>query len=157
MRTSFKLLLVVLLISIIALGFIGYRQFTLPKTAEMEEFFSRQRAMFKQKNAAILTALSTNTAIASGADKDVGYQWLETEPRPDSYQQGGSVTVRYYTHIRGVGVGAFGTGIAYIDPARKEKIYPTLEDMASDAKKVEGFIGYSHISGNWYSFFWEAD
>jgi hypothetical protein len=157
MKTFFKLLLVVLFISIVTLGFIGYRQFKLPKTDEMEEFFSLQRTMFEQKNAAILTALLTNKVISPGADKGVGYQWLETEPRSDTYQQGEPVIVRYYTHNRGIGVGAFGTGIAYIDPRKKEKIYPSLEDMAPDAKKIEGFIGYSHISGNWYSFLWEAD
>ena len=65
--------------------------------------------------------------------------------------------MRYYTHLRGIGVGAFGTGIAYIDPVVERKLYPTLEAMTDDAKEVEGFIGYSKISNNWYSFFWEAD
>ena len=91
------------------------------------------------------------------ADSEIGYKWVETEPKPDVYQAGEPLIVRYYTHLRGIGVGAFGTGIAYIDPRMQEKTYPSLEAMINDAKEVEGFIGYSKISDNWYYFFWEAD
>lgn len=157
MKTFFKLLLAVLLISIISLGCISYSRFQTPTTAEMEEFFAAHQVGFEKKNAAILTALAKKTVIDSSADTQIGCQWIETQPRPDSYQKGEPVKIRYYTHLRGIGVSAFGTGIAYIAPANQEKNYPNLEAMRSEAKKIEGFVGYSHIIGNWHSFLWEAD
>lgn len=157
MKTFLKLFLAVLFVAIISLGFLGYKRFQPPTTAEMEEFFTTHRIGFAQKNAAILSALAQKTTINSGADAKVGYKWLETQPKPEFFQDGEPIIIRYYTHLRGIGVGAFGTGIAYIDPSIQEKNYPSLEAMTDDAKKVEGFVGYSHITDNWYYFFWEAD
>lgn len=157
MKTFLKFLLAALLVFIIILGFMSYSRFQLPTTAEMKEYFFVHQSRFEQENSAIVSALTQKTVIDSGANTQVGYQWLETQPTLDAYQAGDPIIVRYYTHLRGIGVGTFGAGIAYIDPARTEKIYPSLEAMSDDAKKIEGFIGYSHISGNWYSFFWEAD
>jgi hypothetical protein len=157
MKTFFKLLLLCVLITIIALGFLGYLHFSSPKTAEMKEFFSLHQTAFEQKNGEILAALSQRTAIHSGPDEKVGYRWLEIEPQPEIYRDGDPLIVRYYTHMRGIGVGAFGTGIAYLDPSILEKVYPNLEAMGNDAKEVEGFIGYSPVSGNWHIFYWEAD
>ena len=157
MKTFIKLFLIILLIAIITLGFIGYTRFQLPSTAEMEEFFAAHRSGFEQKNYSILSALAQKETIDLGPDSKVGYQWLEMELKSDSYQDGDPITLRYYTHLRGIGVGAFGTGIAYIDPSIQTKNYPSLEAMADDAKKVEGFVGYSHIAENWHTFFWKAD
>ena len=157
MKSFFKSSLLVILVVIIAFGIMGYRQFSSPTTVEMKEFFAAHRVGFEKKNAAILTALAKETVINSGADTQIGYQWIETQLGPDSYQNGEPVIVRYYTHLRGIGVGSFGTGIAYIDPASQETIYPDIEAMRDAAKKVEGFVGYSHITDNWHSFFWEVD
>jgi len=157
MKTFLKLFLAVLLIAIISLGFIGCKRFQSPTTVEMEEFFAANRVGFEQKNAEILAALTQKTAINLGADAKVAYKWFETQPNHDFFQDGEPIIIRYYTHLWGIGVGVFGTGIAYIDPSIQEKIYPSLETMTDDAKKVEGFVGYSHITGNWHSFFWEAD
>jgi len=157
MKTFLKLLLAVVLITIIALGVIGYNLFSSPTTAEIKEFFSKNQSAFAQKNAEILSAVAQKKSINSNGDTVVGYQWLEVQPELHSYQNGDPLIVRYYTHLRGIGVGSFGTGIAYIDPRIEEKGYPDLEAMTDDAKKVEGFIGYSKISGHWYCFFWEAD
>ena len=38
-----------------------------------------------------------------------------------------------------------------------EKNYPSLEAMSPAAVKVEGFVGFSHLQGNWYLVLWEAD
>jgi hypothetical protein len=157
MKTFFKFLIAVFLISIIGLGIIGYTRFRSPTTAEMAEFFFEHQSMFEQKNVAILSALSQKAEIDSGPNTEVGYRWLETQPAPYAYQDSEPMMVRYYTHLRGIGVGAFGTGIAYFDPGIQEKTYPSLEAMKNDAGKVEGFVGYCRISGNWHSFFWEAD
>ncbi len=51
---------------------------------------------------------------------------------------------------------SFGTGIAYLEKP-PTKIYPSLEAMRQDAGEVEGFLGYGHLSNNWYYFLWEAD
>lgn len=157
MKTIFKLILAFILIAILCLVFIGYSHFKIPTTAEMEEFFTAHQINFEEKNAAILANLQKNNTINTGPDSQIGYQWLEIQPFPDSYQTGEPVTIRYYTHLKGIGVGAFGTGIAYIDHARQEKIYPSIEAMQNDAKNVEGFVGYSSITENWYSFYWKAD
>ncbi len=50
----------------------------------------------------------------------------------------------------------FCAGMAYLKDV-ESNIYPSIEAMSADAKKVEGFIGYSKISGDWYSFLWESD
>lgn len=157
MKKFLKFLLPILLIGIIGLGVLGIRFFSAPTTADMEDFFTNHKLAFEEKNRGLLTALSHQTAISSDGDTKIGYRWLEIEPKPETYQNGDPVIVRYYTHLQGIGVGAFGTGIAYLDPRREEKRYPSLEAMMEDRKGVEGFIGYSRISGNWYSFFWEAD
>ena len=157
MKTFFKLFLILLFILIISLGFIGYNRFQLPSTAKMEEFFVAHQSGFEQKNTVIISALEQKIEIDSGVNRQVNYQWLKILPSLDSYQEGDPVAVLYYTHLRGIGVGSFGTGIAYIDPKKQEKTYPTLESMSADAARIEGFIGYCHISGNWYSFVWEAD
>ena len=157
MKTFFKLLLAVILIAIIALGIVGYHLFSSPTTIEMKEFFSKNQSAFAQRNVEILSAVAQEKSVNSNGDADVGYRWLEVQPELHSYQNGDPLIVRYYTHLRGIGVGAFGTGIAYLDPRVEEQIYPNLEAMTNDAKKVEGFIGYSKIADNWYCFFWEAD
>lgn len=157
MKIFFKLLLASLLIAIASLGFMGYNRFQSPTTVEMKDFFTAHRTGFEQKNTALLSALAQKATINTGHDAEVGYQWLETQPGPDSYQDGEPVKILYYTHLRGIGVGSFGTGIAYIEPAGQVKTYPNLEAMLDDAKKSEGFIGYSRIVDNWYCFFWEAD
>lgn len=157
MKTFFKLFMAALLIGIISLGFVGYKSYRLPTTVEMEEFFAAHRSGFEHKNTSILYSLQNKVAVDSGLDTTVGYQWLEMEPKADLYEDGGPVIIRYYTHLRGIGVGAFGVGIAYIDPSDQEKNYTNLEAMTDDARKIEGFIGYSHISGNWHTFLWEAD
>jgi hypothetical protein len=123
----------------------------------MTEFFSLHQTAFEQKNGEILAALSQRTAIHSGPEEKEVYRWLEIEPKPEVYRDGDPLIVRYYTHMRGLGVGAFGTGIAHLDPRMQEKTYPSLETMGDDAKKTEGFIGYSRMSGDWHSFFWEAN
>ncbi|MFN2257040.1 MAG: hypothetical protein ABR516_00970 [Desulfuromonadaceae bacterium] len=97
----------------------AYNRFQLPATAEMEIFFTTHRVEFEEKNAAILTALRQKTIIDSGPNKQIGYQWLEIQPRPDSYQKGDWVTISCYTHMMGVGAGAYATGLAYIHPANK--------------------------------------
>ena len=157
MKTFFKLILVVLLIAIIGFGIVGYNSFKVPSTVEMVDFFSTHRGGLEQKKVAMLSALEQKQVISLGADTQLGYRWLEIEPQPDSYLPGEPVTIRYYTHLRGIGVGGFGTGIAYIDSAKSEKIYPSIEAMSEAAKQVEGFIGYSRIVDNWYCFLWEAD
>ena len=157
MKTFFKILLATILVASVALGIVGYRLFSLPTTAEMSEFFSENQSAFVLKNAEILSAVAQKKSINLQADAGIGYRWLEVQPDSHSYQNSDPITVRYYTHMRGIGVSAFGTGIAYLDSEIEKNIYPSLETMINLAKNVEGFIGYSHIVDNWYSFFWEAD
>ena len=157
MKIVVRILLAIIIAYTIGLGIIGYNRFQSPTTGEMEEFFSKQQNMFEGKNAALLTALSQKKTIDLDADAEVGYLWIEMQPEPHSYQDGDPLLIRYYTHLRGIGVSSFGAGIAYFDQKRPEQTYPSLEAMADDAEKTEGFIGYSHIAGNWYFFFWEAD
>ncbi len=157
MKTFFKLSLAITLVGMITLGFLGSRVFSTPSTAEMEKFFSNHKRAFEEKNKEILTELSQQETISSTGDLTIGYQWLEVDPTPENEQQNTPTIIRYYTHRKGIGVSSFGTGIAYIDPRREERIYPNLEAMREERKRVERFIGYSRISGDWYSFLWEAD
>ncbi|MBW2710117.1 MAG: hypothetical protein JRD04_12835, partial [Deltaproteobacteria bacterium] len=156
MKLFFKLFLAIFLVVFIVLAILSYNQFSLPTSTEMDNYFLEHQEAFKQKNDSILAALQLQKPITLLADSEIGYKWVEIEPKPNVYQAGKPLIVRYYTHLRGIGVGAFGTGIAYIDPRIEEKEYPDLEAMIDDTKKVEGFIGYSKISDNWYYFFWEA-
>ncbi len=157
MKKILKFLLPIILIGIIGLGVLGMRFFSAPTTTNMEDFFTNHKLAFEEKNRELLTALSQQITVSSEGDTMIGYRWVEVEPKQEIYQKGDPVIVRYYTHLKGIGVGAFGTGIAYLDPRREEKSYPDFEAMMEDRKGAEGFIGYSRISGNWYSFFWEAD
>ena len=155
MKRFLKILLAVFLILAGVLIVMGYKQFSLPDSSEMKVFFLEHQPAFKQKNASILTTLERQGRIATTGNPEIGYKWLQIEP--EHYQPGQPLVIRYYTHLRGLGVGGFGTGIAYMSPGATERLYPTIEAMDKDAKKIEGFLGYSPISGNWYSFRWEAD
>ncbi len=155
MKRVLKILLAVFLILASILIVMGYKQFSLPDSSEMKAFFLEHRPAFEQKNISILAALKQREHISTAGDAEVGYKWLQIEPDYDQPEQ--PLVIRYYTHLRGIGVGGFGTGIAYMSPGATERLYPTLEAMGTDAKKTEGFLGYSPISGNWYSFRWEAD
>lgn len=103
-----RVLIAVVLTVIVGLGVLFYSHYRLPTTAEMEDFFSKHRSAFERKNADVLFAVSQNRAIDSGPDTEIGYQFLEI--RPES-----PLMVKYFTHVRGIGVGAFGTGIAYLE------------------------------------------
>ncbi len=155
MKRFLKILLVIFLLISGALGFAGYKLFSLPDSSEMKTFFFEHRQAFEQKNTSILSALRQQKPIATTGNSVIGYQWIQLEP--EYPQTGKPMIIRYYTHLRGIGVGSFGTGIAYINPEATEKLYPTLEAMNRDAKKTEGFLGYSSITGHWYAFRWEAD
>ena len=156
MKKFFKAFLLIVLVGFVTIFIYGYRLHTLPTTAEMKSFFASHQSAFRQKNGEILSRLKQHQPISFKADPATGYRWIKISPAgEDQYQQ--PVIVRYYTHQRGIGVGGFGTGIAYIDPEIKIKSYPSLEAMKVEAKKVEGFIGYTPIAENWYLFFWEAD
>ncbi|MEN8107285.1 MAG: hypothetical protein ABFS22_04690 [Pseudomonadota bacterium] len=66
------------------------------------------------------------------------------------------LSIKYYTHRRGFGVGTFGTGIAWLENP-PDKICPGLEAMKQDDRQIEGFVGFGHLSGNWYYFRGELD
>jgi len=155
MKRFLKILLAVFLVISITLAVVGYKQFSLPSSSDMKSFFLEHQQGFEQENSSILATLTQQKSIAMAGNPEVGYQWLQIEP--EQYQPGKPLIVRYYTHLRGIGVSSFGTGIAYMIPEAVEKLYPTIEAMDEEAKKSEGFLGYSPISGNWYSFRWEAD
>jgi hypothetical protein len=157
MKRFLKILAIFIVSGLAVLFFLGYRQFSIPQTAELHEIFADKRNAYETHAANTREAMSKREPIDSAANAQIGYLWLEVEPEPATYNDGDPIVLRYYTHARGIGVGAFGTGIAYLDPGLRVQNYPDIETMREDARKVEGFIGYSRISGNWYAFYWKAD
>lgn len=120
-----------------------------PSAQEMKDYFLERQSAFEGKNAELLSAISENREIEKGTDEHVGYQWLKLTYEPN-------IQIRYYTDSLGIGVGSFGTGLAYLQ-SPPDKTYPDFESMYDDARRVEGFIGYTHILDNWYSFLWGSN
>ena len=121
----------------------------LPDSAEMQAYFAERRDAFERRHAEVSAALAANKSVITGTNDAVGYEFLM---RSHSPREG----VIFITHKRGIGVGMSGTGVAYLN-SPPEKTYPDLKAMYPDAKAVEGFVGFSHIQGNWYYLLWEAD
>lgn len=153
---AIKFRIVAIAIVVMSLATCMYSGFRIPSTADMKDFYSEHQNDFEQHNAALLMKLSKNESIDTGPNPAVGYQWLMVFPHPSIYEEGMEIELRYYTHKKGIGVGSYGTGIAYLDPGTTET-YPSIEAMKEDASQVEGFVGYGAIAGNWYYFLWEAD
>ena len=157
MKLFLKITLAVFVSAIIAIVVIGYKQYSVPSSAEMVAFFVSNRDGFEQKNREILSALDQQEQIDTGADSQLGYRWVEIEPLDSLASNNEPIVVRYYTHVSGIGVGSFGTGIAHIEAGYEVETFASLEAVIAAAKGVSGFIGYSKISANWYSFFWNSN
>jgi len=132
-------------------GIFGYFYFTtqLPNTAEMQSFYLSRQAKFEKNNTVNISRLIAGQPINLKENKNVGYFRMSAVLKP-------AVSIHYYTHQRGFGVGALGTGIAYLETP-PDKIYTSLEAMADISGPIEGFVGYGHITGRWYYFHWEID
>jgi len=126
-----------------------YLQHRLPETEEMHGYFAQHQSEFKTTNRLLLSQLKTSESIDPKQPDAVAYRHIEATRLP-------SAVIRYFTHFRGIGVASFGTGIAYLEKS-PDKLYPDLQAMQQEATEVEGFLGYGHLSGNWYYFRWEAD
>ncbi|MFC1524133.1 hypothetical protein ACFL6N_05010 [Thermodesulfobacteriota bacterium] len=142
--------------SMILLGLGGvllFRSYSLPDSAQMQEYFHQHRESLAAANREILASMAPDGHLQAGVtDKQaklLDIEFIETNSRFP-------LEIRYHTHVRGIGVGAYGTGIAFLElpPLR---LYSNLENMAEDAAQEEGFTGYCAITENWYSFLWEAD
>jgi len=129
----------------------GYLYFTtkLPNTEEMNSFYSFRQAKFEKINNEIISRLIAGQLIDLKKNKEVGYFRMSAELKP-------TISIKYYTHQRGFGVGAFGNGIAYLETP-PNKIYANLEAMGKDSGAIEGFVGYGRITDHWYYFHWELD
>lgn len=138
-------------ILLFTIGIFGYLYFTtqLPNTEEMHSFYSSRQVKFEKINIENISRLIAGQPIDLKENKKVGYIRMSAELKP-------TISIKYYTHQRGFGVGAFGTGIAYLETP-PNKIYASLEAMTEESGPIEGFVGYGHITGNWYYFRWELD
>ena len=143
--------LVVSSILLLVIGIFVYLFFStqLPDTEGMHRFYLSRQTEFERINRENIANLKTGKPIDLKENKKVGYLRISAELKP-------SISINYFTHQRGFGVGAFGTGIAYLETP-PDKIYANLEAMVEDAGPIEGFLGYSPISPGWYYFRWELD
>jgi hypothetical protein len=124
----------------------------LPDTKEMHSYFLSHQAEFEKENTEIISRLKAEQAINSNENMKPVYFRLEAALKP-------SLSIKYYTHQLGIGLGAFGTGIAYLETP-PNIIYSGLEEMVEDSRATEGFVGFGQLSSkssNWYYFFWEID
>ena len=126
---------------LLVLGLFGYLFFStqLPNTEEMHKFYSSHHADLDKENKEII----------SKENRKIGYFNVEATLNP-------SISIKYYTHQQGFGVGAYGTGIAYLE-IPPHKLYASLEEMNKDSNSMEGFVGFGLLSHNWYYFRWELD
>jgi hypothetical protein len=149
----FKRILVITLAIILLLvtGIFAYLFFVakLPDTEGMQSYFSSRQAEFERINTEIILRLKAGQPINSKEYKKAGYLGVEAVLNS-------SISIKYYTHRLGVGLGVFGRGIAYLGTP-PNKLYPSLEAMVNDSRSVEGFVGYGRLSNNWYYFSWELD
>jgi hypothetical protein len=140
-------------IVIIALIILVYNP--LPTTDEMRDLYYQNRGAWEARTEAIQEAKAKNEDFGKKKDETLGYYTYSTGGDP--FSAGGDLFgILYYTTSSGIGVGTYGTGLAYLG-REPQDIYPNLEVMKEEASKVEGFWGYGHIEGNWYYFLWEAD
>lgn len=146
MKITIRILFVLVSVVLAIAGIGLYLQYRLPSTADMETFFHEHRAELERRNIEVLAAAGD---VESGPDPRAGYRFLEVRREPPR-------AVRYFTHLRGIGVSAFGTGIAWLE-SPPEKVYSSLEAMLDDSAMTERFIGYGRLEGSWYYFLWEAD
>jgi len=149
MKKSIKIISILLAIStsVIVGGIVVlYFNFKLPTTIEMRNYFSSHQSEFENKNAEILAVLAAGGHVDSGGNAKVGYLGLQATSEP-------SAQIMYFTHRAGIGVGSFGTGIAYLE-SQPVTLYPSLEAMRDDGGKDDGFVGFGRLSGKWYFFFW---
>ncbi|MBU1564983.1 MAG: hypothetical protein KJ630_05060 [Proteobacteria bacterium] len=127
--------------------------FKCPSLSDMQEYFTNHQEFFETTNNQIMsTMLSGKTFVPKESGSYKNILWLKVIG--DKVDQ--DFQVRYFTHIKGIGVGSYGTGIAYLNSPPK-MIYGDFESMNKDASEEEGFVGYCSIKGPWYIFFWEAD
>ncbi len=143
-----KIIVLGIVIFFVVWLFLGQEE-ALPTTDGMKGYFAQHQVVLQRVNVEILAALSEGKQMDPALAKGEVYQFLQLRSTP-------MPMVNYHTHVKGFGLGSYGTGIAY-SPSAPEKIYENLEVMRPDAAAVEGFVGYTHISGDWYAFFWEAD
>ena len=149
MKTLLKILATLvglLIIAVVALILFAYSP--LPTVDEIEELYTLHREGYAARTAEIRAKLEKGEAPGNRVDETLGYFAYETRSAPFS--------VTYLTHSSGIGVGAYGTGLAYFD-APPEKIYGSVESMKQDMAAVEGFRGYLRIAEDWYFVLWEAD
>ncbi len=158
-----------------AAGALGYvlcaDLWVLPSPGEMEAYLRRHR----QKLEETVQVLSSGEAAAApqaarliGELRDSGVaRWVEcgsagarcepvagTDPAGAGRDAPGSVL--FYTHVRGVGVGAYGVGLAWC-PRPPTPLSADREAMLAAASQREGFVGFRALGGPWYEFLWEAD
>ena len=130
----------------LALAFLAYEP--LPNEKDLTTLYETNAGAFEARTAEIREAVATSSSITKRRDEVLGYFAVEAHAQPFS--------VLYYTHSSGIGVGAYGTGLAYFEEP-PEHVYANLEAMKPDAAAVEGFRGYGPIRDNWYYVFWEVD
>ena len=136
---------------LLVLGLFGYLFFStqLPNTEEMHKFYSSHHADLDKENKEIISKVMAGQPINSKENRKIGYFNVEATLNP-------SISIKYYTHQQGFGVGAYGTGIAYLE-IPPHKLYASLEEMNKDSNSMEGFVGFGLLSHNWYYFRWELD
>ncbi len=134
----------------LVLGVALYAMFhePMPNAGTMRLLFVDRQLAFERRNEELLRAAAEGRPYDTGPDNRIGYRFVRRVADPPGFE--------YITHIEGVGTGAFGTGIAYLEKPPK-KLYPSIEAMTDDAKAVEGFVGYGAIRPPWYFFLREAD
>ena len=138
--------LILVIVAILGLAFIAYSP--LPSDEEMVALYRNNVHEYENRTNQIRASIMNNESFGSHRDEALGYYALDVRKSPFS--------VFYYTHSSGIGVGAYGTGLAYFDEA-PDRIYENLSAMKPDASAAEGFRGYAPIDGHWYYAFWEAD
>ena len=120
----------------------------LPTAAELTGLLEQNRSAYEQRTEEIRQAVNRGQRFAPLQDDALGYFTFDARREP--------FRVLYYTSRSGLGVGAYGTGLAYLEEP-PERLYSGIEAMREAARAVEGFIGFGGIEGDWYYFFWEAD
>jgi hypothetical protein len=118
-------------------------------TGDLKSFFEDRSSFFEQKNTELLAMIRRGDQIDTGFSRKIGYKYINIVSK-DPFR------IHYVTDQRGIGVGSYGTGVAYLE-REPDIVYESLESMYDKGQGIEGFVGYGHLKGKWYYFYWKAD
>ena len=139
-------LVLLVIVAIVGLALLAHHP--LPNEAEIIALYQANAEAYEKRTDEIRETLKQKKSPGPIRDEKLGYFAIEARNSPFS--------VLYYTHSSGIGVGAYGTGLAYLTQV-PNPVYRSFKEMREAASKVEGFRGYGSINGRWYYALWEVD